>query len=307
MGVKSEAAAKLPITMAGYNTDRIRALMDGRVQVAGCDAKFQVAGIGDMNTHVFNGPRTREISEIGLTPFVLAYANDGFRAYTLIPVFPLRLFRHKSIFIRTGSGIKRPEDLKGRKVATAGYSSTSLTWLRGIVQHEHGVRPRDIQWVISTKDSSADAAGKVSKQEQVLPDGIPFTHGPAGMDESDLLVNGEVEALFHAAEPKAFMKGDPRIQRLFPDARAVERAYYAKTGIFPIMHAIAMRKDTIEENPWLPKAVFEAYSQSKKMTFEYMRKLGWALDSLPWFGQEFEETRADLAQCLDQWEGLAGD
>lgn len=286
----------LPITMAGYAVDRIRALIDGRVQVAGCDAKFEVASIGDMNTHVFSGPRTREVSEIGLSPFMLAYANEGFRAYTLLPVFPLRLFRHKSIFIRTGSGIKRLEDLKGRKVATPGYSSTSLTWIRGIVQHEHGVSPKDIQWVISTKDSSAEAAGKISKQEQVLPDGIPFTRGPAGMDESDLLVNGEVDALFHAAEPKAYVKGDPRIQRLFPDYRSVEQAYFKKTGIFPIMHAVAMHKGAIKKHPWLPKAVFEAYSKSKQAAFTYMQKLGWAYESLPWFGQEFVETKAAMGE-----------
>ncbi|MHC5119219.1 MAG: twin-arginine translocation signal domain-containing protein, partial [Planctomycetota bacterium] len=125
------------ITIAGYKLDRVEALMDGRVQVEGFDSKFEEAGIGDMNTHVFSGPRTREVTEIGLSPFMLAYANEGFRDYTLIPVFPLRAFRHKSIFIRTDRGIKTPEDLRGRKIATPGYSSTSLTWIRGILQHEY--------------------------------------------------------------------------------------------------------------------------------------------------------------------------
>jgi 4,5-dihydroxyphthalate decarboxylase len=286
----------LPITVAGYNNGRVRALVDGRVKVAGCDARFEVASIGDMNTHVFSGPQTRQVSEIGLSPFMLAYANDAFRAYTLIPVFPLRVFRHKSIFIRTGSGIKTPQDLRGRKVATSGYSTTSLTWIRGIVQHEYGVSPKDIRWVIAAKDSSAEASGKASRQEQVLPLGVPYTQGPAGMDESDLLVKGEADALFHAAQPKAFVKGDPRIQRLFPDYRTVERAYFAKTGVFPIMHAVAMSKDAIEANSWLPKAVFEAYSLSKKADFEYMKKLGWALETLPWFGQEFEETVAAMGE-----------
>ena len=295
-GSRAAPAAGLPITMAGYDLDRMRAIIDGRVQIAGCTTKFEVAGIGDMNTHIFSGPGTREITEIGLHPFMLAYANEGFRDYTLLPVFPLRLFRHKSIFVRTGSGIKTIEDLKGRKVATPGYSSTSLTWIRGIVQHEHGVSPKEIQWVISKKDSGAEAAGKISKQEQVLPDGIPFAYGPAGMDESDLLVNGEADALFHAAEPKAYVQGDPRIQRLFPDYRTVEKAYFKKTGIFPIMHAVALRKETIKQNPWLPKAVFEAYSQSKAAAFDYMKKYGWVKESLPWFGQEFEETKAAMGE-----------
>ena len=101
-----------------------------------------------MNTDALGGPMTREVTEIGLSPYMLAFANEGLRNHTLIPVFPLRLFRHKSIFIHTDRGIMRPEDLKGRKVGTPGYSSTSLTWIRGIMQHEYGVMPRDILLLI---------------------------------------------------------------------------------------------------------------------------------------------------------------
>jgi 4,5-dihydroxyphthalate decarboxylase len=296
LGSEAGTKVKLPITIAGYDVDRVRALIDGRVQVEGCTAKFEVDTVGNMNTHIFSGPQTREVTEIGLSPFMHAYANDGFRDYTLLPIFPLRLFRHKSIFIRSGSGIKTPEDLRGRKIATPGYSSTSLTWIRGIVEHEYGVSPKDIQWVISQKDSGAEASGKTSKQEQIVPDGIPVTYGPAGMDESDLLVNGEADALFHAAEPKAYVQGDPRIQRLFPDYRSVEQDYFRKTGVFPIMHAVAMRKATIQKHPWLPRAVFNAYSQSKNAQFAYMQKLGWAYESLPWFGQELAETKAAMGE-----------
>ena len=283
---------KLPITIAGYKFDRVEALIDGRVQVDGFDARFEVASIGDMNTHVFSGPKTREVTEIGLSPFMLAYANEGYRDYTLIPVFPLRLFRHKSIFIRSDRGIKSPEDLRGKKIATPGYSSTSLTWIRGIMQHEYGIKPDEIQWVIATKDSSAKDAGKISKQEQVLPKNLSVTQGPAGMDESDLLVNGKVDALFHAAEPRAYVEGHPKVARLFADFRTTERAYFAKTGIFPIMHAVAIRKDVIDAHPQLPKAVFKAYSQAKRLMYEHMRKLAWVTLSLPWVAQEIEETRA---------------
>jgi 4,5-dihydroxyphthalate decarboxylase len=296
MGTSAGAKPKLPITIAGYDVDRVRALKDGRVLVEGCSTQFEVDAVGNMNTHVFSGPQTREVSEIGLSPFMHAYANDDFRDYTLLPIFPLRVFRHKSIFIRAGSDIEKPEDLKGRKVASPGYSSSSLTWIRGIVEHEYGVSPKDIQWVISRKDSSAKTSGKASSQEQLVPAGIPISYGPEGMDESDLLVNGEVDALFHAAEPKAFVQGDPRIRRLFPDYRSVEQAYFKKTGIFPIMHAVAMKKAAIKKHPWLPRAVFEAYSESKKIQFAYMQKLGWAYESLPWFGQELAETKATMGE-----------
>lgn len=238
------------------------------------------------------------MTEIGLSPFMLAYANDGFRAYSLIPVFPLRLFRHKSVFIRADRGIERPEELKGRRVGTPGYSSTSLTWICGFMQHEYGVRPEDIEWVVSATDSSAKDAGKVSAQKQVLPEGISITLGPEGKDESDLLLDGDVDALFHAAEPKAFVEGNPKVKRLFPDPRATERAYFSRTGIFSIMHVFAMRNDLIDAYPWLPEAVFRAYSRAKQLLYEAMR-MEWVLGMLPWFGQELEETRQLMGE--DFW------
>lgn len=283
---------KLHITIAGYVFDRCAALADGRVRPDGCNVSFESSTIGEMNTHVFSGPGTREVTEIGLSPFMHAFANENFREYSLIPVFPLRLFRHKSIFIRTDRGIEKPEDLTGRKIATPGYSSTSLTWIRGIMEHEYGVRPRDIQWFISAKDSSANDSGGPSKQENIQPEGINIQTGPPGKDESDMLADGDVDALFHAAEPRAYVDGHPKVARLFPDFRKTERAYFSKTGIFPIMHTVAMRNKVINANPWLPQAVFTAYSDAKTLAYQHLRKQAWAFDSLPWIGQEVEETRA---------------
>ncbi len=280
------------LSVAGYLFDRTRALIDGRVKIEGYDLQFEESAIGDINTHVFSGPQTYDVTEIGLHPYMLAYANDDFRDYSLLPIFPLRLFRHKSVFIRTDRGIEYAEDLKGKTIGTAGYASTSLTWMRGIFQDEYGIRPEDVQWVISSGDSSADLAGKTSKQEQMFPDGISIRMGPAGKDESDLLESGEVDALFHAAEPRAYIQGHPMVARLFPDYRSTERDYFSRTGIFPIMHAVAIRKSLAQQNPWLIEAAFNAYSQSKKLAFEYMAKIAWAKESLPWFGQEFAETRA---------------
>ena len=169
----------LRIQMAGYDYDRVEGLRDGRVPIEGCDLSFDVSSVGEMNVHVFSGPQTREVTEIGLHPFMLAYANNGFRGYSLIPVFPLRTFRHKSVFIRTDRGIERPEDLRGKKIATPGYSTTSLTWIRGAFQDEYGLDPGDMEWIIT---SSASAGGQGSEQENILPEGVPITKGPEGQD-----------------------------------------------------------------------------------------------------------------------------
>jgi 4,5-dihydroxyphthalate decarboxylase len=125
-----------------------------------------------------------------------------------------------------------------------------------------------------------------------MPGGVTIEVGPAGRDESDLLESGEADALFHAAEPRAYVKGHPKVARLFPDFRSVERSYFARTGIFPIMHAVAIKKSLLDANPWLAGAAFDAYSKAKQIDYDQMAKAGWYEDMLPWYAQELEETRA---------------
>ena len=275
---------------------RLFRLCSLRVPIEGCDATFEEDGIGKMNTHAFKGPQTRAVTEIGLSPFMLAFCNDGFRDYELLPIPVLRLFRHKSIFIRTDRGIRRPADLRGRKVATVGYSSSGLTWVRGILQHEYGVKPSEIRWIVTGADSSAKITGGVSSWEKVLPSGLDIRNAPSGKDESDLLLAGEVDAVFHPAEPQAFIDRHPKVDRLFRDHRKVEQAYFKKTGIFPIMHVVAIRRDVAKANPWLPRAVFDAYCEAKQLDYQEMHKMGSYYSSLPWFGQELRETRELMGQ-----------
>lgn len=283
---------KLHLKMTGYDYQRVKPLYDKKVEIENCTYEMiKSGGIGDMNTNIFDGPQTFDVTEIGILPYIIAYADSDFRDYYLLPIFPLRMFRHKSIFVHANSTIKSPEDLKGKKIGTPGYSSSSLTWIRGMLQDEYGLNPKDVQWVIANKDSSAEVSGKISQQEQVVPEGISITKGSAGKDESDLLLSGEVDALFHAAQPKAFIQGNPNIKRLFEDSKKAEQDYYTKTGIFPIMHAVAVRKELIAENPWLAESIFNAYCEAKKIDYTYMTKLGWAYDTLPWFGQEYEATK----------------
>jgi 4,5-dihydroxyphthalate decarboxylase len=179
-------------------------------------------------------------------------------------------------------------------VGTPGYSSTSLTWIRGILSDEYGVAPDEINWVYSQKDSSSAESGKASKQENTFPAGLNIRPGPVGVDESELLVSGEVDALFHAATPQAYLEGHPKVARLFPNSRAIELAYYKKTGIFPIMHSVAVRKSLLQDNPQLIAAIFQAYSEAKSRSYAYMNSIGWAADMLPWYGQELEYTKAEM-------------
>ncbi len=286
------ARKRLELRGAGYRFPRTDALFTGAVNPPGIDLQFETAAIGDINADILSDEQTWDVCEIGLHPFILAYANEGFRDYSLIPAYPVRAFRHKSIFIRTDRGIDRPEDLQGKTIATPGYSSTSLTWIRGLLNDEYGVEPTDIDWVFSRKDSSAGEVGKVSAQESVMPEGLSIRPGPVGKDESQLLLDGEVDALFHAAQPRAFIDGHPKVARLFPDSRATEQDYYRRTGIFPIMHAVAVRKTLLDADDKLAEKLFLAYSRAKKRAYQYKSRLGWASNMLPWYSQELEATRA---------------
>jgi len=291
IGCRARRNDPQPLELGGYRYDRVVDLADGKVSLAGYATRFREGKIGDLNTEIFHGSQTLDVTEIGLHPFVLAYANEGFRDYVLLPIFPLRVFRHKSIFIRTDRGIDSPKDLKGKVIATPGYSSTSLTWIRGMLQDEYGITPGDVEWIVSSKDSGANLGGKTSAQEMVLPDGLRVRSGTPGLDESELLMSGEADALFHAVEPAAYVAGDPLVARLFSDSRAVEHAYFEKTGIFPIMHVVCIRRTLADEQPRLVRAVFDAYSEAKQRSYKRMTRLGWAYDALPWYGQELESTK----------------
>jgi 4,5-dihydroxyphthalate decarboxylase len=279
------------LRIAGYGYDRVRAIQDGRLTLDGFDVRFQPEDIYTLNRLLFGPKRTYEVSETGLIPFVTRYANEDFRAYTLIPVFISRTFRHRNIFVRTDSGIEKPEDLRGRRVGTPGYGMSSHTWIRGFLQDVYGVKPEDMQWVETTKSSDG---GKLNSDfgKYFLPKDFPLTRGPEGMDESEMLITGNVDALITAIEPKAYLDGHPKIRRLFSNVRAVEREYYKKTRVFPIMHVIAVRKDVADANPRLPKAIYSMYSQAKQAAYDDLEAAEVLKVTLPWVNQELKATRA---------------
>lgn len=165
------------VRIAGYAYDRVQAIQDGRLGLDGFDVRFQPGDIYSLNRQVFGQKRTCEVSETGLIPYVMKFANEDFRAYTLIPVFISRTFRHRNVYVRTDRGIEKPEDLRGKRVATPGYAMSSHTWIRGILQDVYGVRPEDMQWIETTESSDG---GKLSSDYGAffLPEGFPIEKGP---------------------------------------------------------------------------------------------------------------------------------
>ena len=203
---------KLRIKIAGYDYDRARAIIDGNVGIKGAEVSFDVQDIYAATRSAFGPNKKYEVTEIGLIPFVRKYVNEDFRAYTLIPVFISRIFRHRNIFVRSDSGIQKPEDLRGKKVGTPGYAFSANTWIRGFLLDEHGVKAEEMQW-IETTESSDGGTVNPKLNRHFLPDAFPLVKGPPGVDESELLLSGGCDALITAITPRAFLDRNPRIKR----------------------------------------------------------------------------------------------
>ncbi len=287
---QASETGKHQIKIAGYDYDRVRAIMDGQLDIEGTEVSFGVENIYEANRYTFGPDRKYDVTEIGMIPFIRKYINEDFRSYTLIPVFISRIFRHRNVFVHVDSGIDKPEDLRGKRVGTPGYGFSANTWIRGFLLDEYGVKADEMQWIETTESSDgAKLSPKLDRHR--LPDDFPLVKGPIGVDESELLLSGGCDALITAITPRAFLEGNPKIKQLFPDIRATEQDYYRKTRIFPIMHAVAIRKDMITANPWLPKAVFEMYSKAKQKAYANLETTTSLKVTLPWVTQEFEDTR----------------
>ena len=309
-GLGSEARAEQmagAVKVAGYDYDRVKGIMDGRAGIDGHDVRFHYEDIYAVNRHAFGPDKTYEVSELGLIPYVTKFVNDGFRDYTLVPVFISRIFRHRNVFVHSESGINRPEDLKGKTVGTPGYGMSANTWIRGFLKDEYGVEAHDMEWIETVKSSDAgelQGSGWNSFRDDgssnyFLPADFPLRKGPPGVDESELLLSGQCDALITAITPKSFLEGDTRIRRLFPDVKRTEQEYFRKTGMFPIMHVIGVRTSAIAENPGLPMSVVRMYQKAKQLAYADLETTTSLKVSLPWVTQEFEETQAVMGD--DFW------
>ncbi len=284
-----DADNSLEITIAGYDYDRVSAIRDGKVSIEGADVNFEVSNIYSLNGSAFGKEQKFDISEMGLIPYITKYINEGFRDYTLLPIFISRTFRHRSIYVHIDSGIEKPEDLKGKRVGTPGYTSSSNTWIRGLLKDEYGVNADDFTWIEANK--SSDGGPQKTGETYYFDDDFPLISGPKGIDESELLLSGQIDAIITAVTPKAYLDRNLKIRQLFPNAKEAEAAYYKKTGMFPIMHVVAIKTELLKKEPWLAEALFNMYSEAKSIAYENLETTTVLRTTLPWAKDEFESTR----------------
>lgn len=283
---------RLTLSLSCPAYDRTRALFDGRVRVEGCDLVAVPMSPEEAFHRAFRHQEF-DISELSMSSTMVQIA-EGRCAYVPIPVFPSRLFRHSALYIRADRGIARPEDLRGRLVGVPEYQMTAALWVRGILQDEYGVRPADLRW----RCGGLEEAGRGQVVALDLPAEVELQAIGAEETLSALLDEGRIDALITARAPSCFGR-NPQVVRLFPDYRAAEEAYFRRTGIFPIMHLVGIRRSLVEQHPWLPVNVFMAFEQAKQLCYVDLAKIGHLFTTLPWAVEELARTRALMGE--DFW------
>jgi 4,5-dihydroxyphthalate decarboxylase len=227
-----------------------------------------------------------DMSESSFSSYVMLRSRGDDR-FIAIPVFTSRVFRHSNIIINTHKGIKTPEDLKGKIVGLPEYQITAVVWLRGILQDEYGVFPRDVHW----RSGGQETPGRKEKIKLKLPPDIDLQPIPEGKNLSQMLDDGELDAMISAREPLCFVNGSPNVAQIFENPRQVEEDYYRKTRIFPIMHTVIIKRSIYERNPWIAVNLYKAFCEAKDLVlYNYSHKEALFL-TLPWYHDVIKRTR----------------
>ncbi len=285
--------AKLNLTVATWDYDRVRPLVDGRVRIEGCDVNYIVMPVEECFHRAYFHSEF-DVAEIGLSPYLIALSR-GIAPYVALPVFLSRMFRHSAIYIRTDRGINGPADLRGKRVGVPEYQMSAVLWARGFLKDEYGISAADIQWV----QGGLEAHGRKDKFPLNLPEGFPLAWAPEGKSLATLLADGELDAVISARAPSCYASGNPFVARMFPDYRAEEKSYYRRTGLFPIMHALGIRNELHAQQPWLAASVMKAFTEAKRIADADLQEVTALKIGLPWVGAELESTQAVMGQ--DFW------
>jgi 4,5-dihydroxyphthalate decarboxylase len=283
----------VPITIACGNYDRTRAIRDGRVKVEGCDVTYLPMYPEEIFHRAFKFQEF-DVSEISFSSYIRT-VSAGTAAYIGVPAFVSRIFRHSGIYVRKGAGIEKPEDLRGKRIGVPEYQITAVVWMRGMMQHEYGVKPSEIHW----RSGGQEQAGREERTPLKPIPGLDLKAIPHDKTLVGMLRDGELDALFTARAPSSFLAGEPHIARLFPDTRKAEVAYYKKTKLFPIMHLIGIRKSLAEKYPWLATSVYKAFCEAKALAMIDLRDVNALMVTLPWLEAETHETAAIMGD--DFW------
>ena len=274
----------LRLTLACWDYDRTRAIMENRVQFDGIDLTYlnlvvEETFFRQMRHHEF------EVSEISFSSYLVSLFQET-PPFIGIPVFPSRSFRHSGIYINADAGIREPKDLIGKRIGCAEYQLTANVWIRGILNDEYGVAPSSYTTFIG----GLEELGRVEKAALSLPPQITIERiGPA-QTLAAMLEAGEIDALFSPRAPSTFTLGSGKVRRLFENTHTAEREYFERTRIFPIMHLVAIRRDVYERHRWVAQALCKGFAEAQRMAYDDLHQTAALKVMLPWLIQHLADT-----------------
>jgi 4,5-dihydroxyphthalate decarboxylase len=285
--------SRLRLTLACWDYDRVNALASGLVQPDGIDLVFLAQPVEET---FFRMLRHREfdLAEMSLSSYSVSLSRPD-PPFIAIPVFPSRFFRHASIFVSAKSGIREPKDLIGKRVGVPEYQMTAPVWIRGILSDEYGVPAESVEYWTGGEESP----GRDEKLKLDLPP--QFRLRPIGPTQTlaQMLADGAIDALYTARTPSTFRTRPDDVRRLFPDHVAVEREYFRRTRIFPIMHTLVLRRDVYAANRWIAQSLYKAFVAAQRKTYADLAETAALKAMLPWLNAHLEDTRREMGE--DWW------
>jgi 4,5-dihydroxyphthalate decarboxylase len=276
----------LPLTLACWDYDRTRPLMDGRVKPEGIALDIRLMRPREAFPRMLQ-QREFHASEMSLSSYVSLKGQDRC-PFVAIPVALSKIFRHDCIYVRPDAGIATPRDLRGKRVGSLQYASTGVVYIRGFLQHDYDVHARDMHWFIGGLDAPAAPAARPAG----VPSDIRIDPVPADRTLEAMLAAGELDALISLYLPPSFLRREGHIARLFPEPKKIAQDYYARTGIFPIMHTVVLQDDLYRAHPWVARSLYQAFCRARDIAVDGLYDTDALHLSLPFLIDHVEETHA---------------
>ena len=281
---------KLKLSLALSDYDRTRPLLEGKVQPEGIDLTcIPIEGGGsEVNFRMLKYGEF-DASEMSMGSYALSLFEEA-PPFVAIPVFPFRSFRHSFVFVNSKSGIRTPKDLRSKRVGIPRYQQSACTWIRGILSDHYDVPVTSVDYV----QGGVEDPGRWEGLRLKLPRGVRLETAPPDRRLTDMLETGEIDALYSARVPSGFVNGSKNVRRLFPDFVEEEKKYFRKTGVFPIMHTVVVKKEVYEKNRWVAQSLFKALLEAKQRTYDQFYAPKGNRGSkfiLPWVVDHLEDVR----------------
>jgi len=275
----------LKLTLACWDYDRTRPLIDGRVKPEGIDLDIEILRLRQAFQRMLD-KKEFDVSELSLASYT-ALKGRGECPFAAVPVALSKIFRHSCIYVRSGAGISTPQDLKGKRVGTSQWGSTGLVFMRGMLQHDYGVRPQDMHWFMGGLNTFVEPPLIALNLPKDIR--LDFLSGTQTLEQ--MFAAGELDALLSLYIPKLFLEGSPAIARLFPNYKEVEQDYYRRTRILPIMHTVVLREDIYRAHPWAARSIYRAFVQARDLAVGGLYDTDALRVALPWLIDHVEEAR----------------